>query len=208
MTLPADGEAYERDKGAVDGGIGGHYDRDGQIHYSDITITIKNASEDDDETRPDQVLMTTELLPQPTSQQQPVPPQPTTTNSLTIPTFPKDVVKKERGSSLRKKLVRIKLQPVHDVDDLEDFSSSTLNLIKTMTTITLTTPTTKEKVAVGLPETPLPLVLPSTVSVPAVINDSEDTLLSTTSSISLPILSTKKKRSTFKNLFKNFIARW
>ena len=201
MTLPAenDGEAYDRDKRAADGGIGGHY-RDGQIHYSDITITIKNAS-DDDEKRPDQVLMTTELHP---SQQQPAPLQPTTTNSLTIPTFPKDVVKKERVSSLRKKLVRIKLQPVHDVGDLEDLSSSfsTLNL-KTMATITLTTPippTTREMVAVGLPETP--------ATVPAVVvNNSEDTLLST-SSISLPMLSSKKKRSTFKNLFKNFVARW
>ena len=221
-ALPAenDGEEYERDKGVVDGGMGvvdefrRHHDRDGdhsQFHYSDITITIKNAS--DDGTRPDQVLTTErpDLHPQPTSQQPA--PQPTTNPPFQTPTFPKDV-KKER-SSLRKKLVRIKLQPVHDVDDLEDVSSSfsTLN-IKTMTTIRLTTPITTRaaeaggKVAVELPEVPVPLVLPATLSVPVVVvNNSEDTLLST-SSISLPISPSKKKRSTFRSVFKNFIARW
>ena len=212
MPLPAenDGAEYGRDKGAVDGemrGVGGefrgHEDSDhSKIHYSNITITIKSAS-DDHETRPDQTLMTTErpdLHPQPASQ------QPTTNSPFQTPTFPKDV-KRER-SSLRKKLVRIKLQPVHDVDDLENVSSSFSSLnIKTMTTIRLTTPRTAEgKVSVGLPEIPVPLVLPATLSVP-VVNNSEDTLLST-SSISLPITTTKKKRSTFGSVFRNFIARW
>ena len=123
MPLPADNDGPEY-KRAVDGemmrGVGGggvyrgHHDRDGdldkKIHYSDITITIKSASEDH-ETRPDQVLMSTELHSQPTSQQQqqqqqqqqPAP-QPTTINTpFQTPTFPKDI-KKER-SSLRKKLV-------------------------------------------------------------------------------------------------------
>ena len=104
----ADGEM----RGVVGGDFRGHHDRDGgdhsKIHYSDITITIKSASDDDDETRPDQVLMTTE---RPHASQQPTP-QPTTTtrtnSPLQTPTFPKEV-KKER-SSLRKKLVRIELQ--------------------------------------------------------------------------------------------------
>jgi hypothetical protein len=214
MTLPAEneGEEYERDKGAVDGemrGVGefrGGGDHD-QIHYSDITITIKSAS--DDGTRPDQVLITKERLhPQPTSQPAP---QPTTNSPFQTPTFPKDV-KKER-ISLRKKLVRIKLQPVHDVDDLEDFSSSFSTLeIKTLTTIRLTAPITRAavlggKVAVGLPEVLVPVVLPATVSAPVVVINSEDTLVST-SSISLPISTSKKKRSTYKSLFKKFIARW
>jgi hypothetical protein len=210
MPLPAenDGEEY-KGTGEMEG-VGEF--RDGQIHYSDITITIKS----DDETRPDQVLMTTERRPDlhPQSQQPAATPQPTTTTTTNspfqTPTFPKDV-KKER-SSLRKKLVRIKLQPVHDVDDLENISS-TLNNIKTMTTIRLSTPIPSPpraaEVMVGLPEVPVPLVLPATtLSVPvAVVNNSEDTLLST-SSISLPISTSKKKRSTFKNLFKHFIARW
>ena len=123
MPLPAenDGPEYDRDKRAVDGemrrGVGGkfqgHHDRDHDhekiLHYSDITITINSASEDD-ETRPGQVLMT--------SQQQPTPQLTTTNPSFQTPTFPKDV-KKER-SSLRKKLVRIKLQLTHYVDDLKD----------------------------------------------------------------------------------------
>lgn len=115
MPLPVENDAAEY-KRAVDGemrGVGaefrGHRDRDcdhGKIvHYSDITITIKSASEDD-ETRPDQVLMRTELHPQSTLQQPA--PQPTTSNPpFQTPAFPKDV-KKER-SSLRKKLVRVKL---------------------------------------------------------------------------------------------------
>ena len=214
MPLPAenDGPEYERDKGAVDGEmrrVGGEFrghdgggGDHGKVHCSDITITIKSAS-DDDETmteRPD-------LHPQPASQQ--AAPQSMTNSPFQTPTFPKDV-KKER-SSLRKKLVRIKLQPVHDVDDLEDISSSFSSLnIKTMTTIRLTTPITTRaaegKVSVGLPEVPMPL-LPATLSVPVVVNNSEDTLLST-SSISLPITTSKKKRSTFRSVFRNFIARW
>ena len=217
MTLPTenDGEEHKRDKGAVDGEMGavdefrGHHDRDGdhgQIHYSDITITINSAS--GDETRPDQERL--DLHPQPTSQPTP---QPTTNNSLfQIPTFPKDV-KKER-SSLRKRLVRIKLQPVHNVDDLEDVSSSFSTLkIKTMTTMRLTTPVTRAaevvgKVPVGLPEVPVPVVLPTSLSVPVVAINSEDTLLLSTSSISLPISTSTKKRSTFKSVFKKFITRW
>ena len=220
MTLPTenDGGEYKRDKEAVDGEVGavgefrGHHDRDGdhgQIHYSDITITIKSAS--DDETRPDQVLMKTERLDL-QSQPKPQPaPQPTTNSPYQIPTFPKDV-KKERGS-LRKKLVRIKLQPFHNVYDLEDDSPSFSTLkIKTMTTMRLTTPITRaaevgEKVAVGLPELPVPVVLPATVSVPVAVINSEDTFLST-SSISLPISTSMKKRPTLKSVFKKFIARW
>ena len=215
MTLPteSDGEEHKPDKGAVDGEIGGefrgHRDHDGdhgQFHYSDITITINSAS--GDETQPDQVLTERlDLHPQPTSQPAP---QPTTNSPFQIPTFPKDV-KKERGS-LRKRLVRIKLQPVHNVDDLEDVSSSFSTLkIKTMTTMRLTTPVTRAaevggKVPVGLPEVPVPVVLlPATLSVPVI--NSEDTLVST-SSISLPISTSMKKRSTFKNVFKKFITRW
>ena len=129
MPLP-DGAEYERDKRAVDGDIvkrvddgefRGHHDRDGDhgkmLHYSDITITIKSASEDH-ENRPDQVLMTTELRrPQPTLVHhqlppplpplpQPLPQPTTTTTNIPFPAFPKDV-KKER-STLRKRLVRIK----------------------------------------------------------------------------------------------------
>ena len=81
-----------------------------------------------------------------------------------------------------------------------------------MTTIRLTTPITRtatevggKKVSAGLVDVP-PLILPSTLSVP-VNNDSGDTLL-LTSSLSLPIPTSKKKRPTLKSLFKNFIARW
>ena len=79
-----------------------------------------------------------------------------------------------------------------------------------MTTIRLSTPITRaeaggKKVSVGLPEVPAPLLLPSALSVP--LNNSGDTL-PLTSSISLPISTSKKKRSTFKSLFKNFVARW
>ena len=76
-VLPAENDRveYDRDKRTVDGEMRGvdrdfrgHHDRDGDhgkiLHYSDITITIKSASEDN-ETQPDQVL-TTELHPQPT----------------------------------------------------------------------------------------------------------------------------------------------
>ena len=84
-----------------------------------------------------------------------------------------------------------------------------------MTTIRLTTPITRaattevggKNVPVGLPELPVPLLLPSTLSAVSVNNNSEDTL-HLTSSISLPIQTSKKKRSTFKSLFKNFIERW
>jgi hypothetical protein len=181
---PVDGEMR-----GVGGEFRGHHDRDGGdhgkkiLHYSDITITIKSASEGH-ETRPDQVLMTTEVHPQPTAQQQPPAARPTTTNntSFQTPAFPKDV-KKER-STLRKRL--------------------------TMTTISLSTPITRaevggKKVSMGLPEVPAPLLLPSTLSVP--VNNSGDTL-PLTSSISLPISTSKKKRSTFRSLFRNFVARW
>jgi hypothetical protein len=207
IDAPVDGEMR-----GVGGEFRGHHDRDGGdhgkklLHYSDITITIKSAS-DDHEIRPDQVLMTTELHhPQPATQQQQPTPQPTSTNntSFQTPAFPKEV-KKER-STLRKKLVRIKIsQLVHNVDDLEDISFSTT---KTMTTIRLSTPITRtattteaggKKVSVGLPEVPPPLLLPSTLSAP--VNN-------ITSSISLPISASKKKRSTFKSLFKNFVAKW
>ena len=105
------GPGCERDKEEVGVGEFGGLDRgQAQFHYSDITITIKDAS-DNDESRPEphsQPQSTLTLTP------------PTTTNpSFLSPTFPKDV-KKERRRSLRKKLVRIHLQPFNDVDDLSD----------------------------------------------------------------------------------------
>ena len=208
-----DGEKCERDMEEVDGEVAelpslkGHRDRDhAQFHYSDITITIKNDT-DDDGPRPDS---------HPQSQPQPplltlTPPTPqsTTTNApFPTPTLPKE-------GSLRKKLVRIKLQPVNDVDDLEDVSSPlNVTYMKTMTTLSMMTPITTTKiievgkVAVGLPEAPVPVVLPATVSIPTVmVTNSEDTLISA-SSISLPTPVVKKKRTTFRSVLRGFIARW
>ena len=125
LSAENDGTEYKREVNGEMRGVGaefrGHHDCDGDpgkiLHYSDITITIKSASEDDG-ARPDQVLMRTEVHPQSTSQQ-PAPQPVTRSPPLETPTFPKEI-KKERGS-LRNKLVRTKLQPVHNVDDLDYF---------------------------------------------------------------------------------------
>jgi hypothetical protein len=208
-TLPAEnnGEDCERDNEAVDKemkGVGefGHRDH-AQFHYSDITITIKNDS-DDGESRLSR--LSPHSQSQPTLTLPPSAPQQTANTSFQIPTFPKDV-KKERGA-LRKKLVRIKLQPVDDIDDLENIPSpfSALNL-KTMTRMSVMTPITRPaevgRVEVGLPEVPV-----AALSIPTVmVTNSEDTLL-TASSISLPTPIVKKKRSSFRSVLRSFIARW
>lgn len=211
--LPSEnnGEGCERDKEAATDkemrGVGEFGHRDHAQFHSDITITIKNDS-DDGESR-----LNPHSQSQPNLTVTPPAPQQAANTSFQIPTFPKDV-KKERGT-LRKKLVRIKLQPVDDVDDLDDISSPflalNLNLMKTMTGMSVMTPITRSvevgRVAAGLPEVPVP-VLPAALSIPTVmVTNSEDTLLSA-SSISLPTPMVKKKRSSFRSVLRSFIARW
>jgi len=158
-----------------------------QIYCSDITITVSshsNATLPIEQSNPD-------LQPKPTQQ-----------STFQTPTFPKDI-KKGQGS-LRKTLVRIKLQPTVDVDDLEDVSSSfSTDIQKTasMATITKTTMTPASevgKVAVGL-QVPAAVVSVS----PVIVADSQDTLVP----VSTPTLK-KKRSSAFRSIWKCCIGKW
>ena len=190
MALPGenDGEVTEF------GGLDGHGDCD-YGHYSGITIKKDSAG---DVTRPNQHSMKMERTePHPE-------PQPTLPNPPS-PIFPKDI-KKERDCK-RKKLVRIKLQRVDDVDDLDGMQSSftTLNMkTTTTTTTTMTAPiiTAAEvaSITVGLPKVQMPI--PAVVSVQVV--DSQHTILANSP---LPTPTLKKKHSTFKSVLKSFIRR-
>ena len=209
-----DGKKHERDKGKVDDeeemerieeccGHPGH-DHD-QIHYSDVTV--KNDSDDDGETQPDQELGSDSItIEQPKTLlsrhqlQQPTP-QPTLNPSFRTVTFPKDI-KKGRDSQ-RKPLVRIKLQSV-DIDDLaahSSYFSSTMG-IKTTTTTTTMAPLTTAEGEAGQQEVVVVVGLPEVQILPA-----ED-MLASAPPLLLPTPTLKKKRSTLKSILKNFIGRW
>ncbi|KAF8800112.1 hypothetical protein BYT27DRAFT_6844143 [Phlegmacium glaucopus] len=222
LPTEEDEEERVRDKrevndGGITGGIGiGAVEEFHGHRYSDVTL--KNDSSDA-ETQPDQGLARIEqpealiypdpqhqLQPQSTSNSNPTY-QPTTNPPIQTPTFPK-VIKKGRDSQ-RKQVVRVKLQPV-DLDDLEGVQSSFSTVgIKTtaepMTAITTTVTATATT-------TMTPLTTPTISTTKAEVGereeevtvDSEETL---TNVPPLPSPILKKKKSTFKSIWKSFFGR-
>ena len=163
-------------------------EKDNEHAQIDITITVSSHG---DATLPNETIIEQSNTPiHSDPQPKPALPQQAT---LQTPTFPKDI--KKGQCSLRKTLVRIKLQPEVDVDDLS--SSFSTDVQKTASMATMTPALEVGKVAVGL-QVPEAVVSVSA----ATVADSQDTLVP----VPTPTLK-KKPSSAFRRILK-CIGRW